>query len=100
MMNRKRFLERLEDGFDFVFNDTVMTVGGFIVNTFTTVASLYYALTNMLPILPQWAWGAMFVFAFIAGIGSLENVIYLGEDDEDWDDEDWDDEEDEEIVEG
>lgn len=97
MMNRKKFIENLEDAYDFVFNDTVLTVGSFIFNLFTAAASLFYALTGALPIIPQYAWGGIFVFMLIAGTNSARDIIDLEDEPED---DDEDDDEDEEIVEG
>ena len=78
-----KILEKLKDGFDFVFNDTVLAVGEFLICLFTIVATLYYAITNTLPIIPQWAWFGMFGFMLIVGTFSLEDMRYLGEDEKD-----------------
>lgn len=83
--------KKLATGFEFVFNDTILTVGEFLFSFFTIVASLYYAITNSLPIIPQWSWAAIFGFMLIVGAYNLENVIYLGveeEDEEEWEEDD------------
>lgn len=98
MFDRSKFREKLEDAYDFIFNDTVMTVGSFLMNLFTITASAYYLITNSLPIIPQWIWGVVFTFMLIGSTDSLKDVITLGLDEEEEDEEDYEEDEDDEYV--
>lgn len=74
--------EKLEDAWDFIFNDTVLNVGEFLVNFFTIVASGYWLITGKFPIIPQFAWGGIMLFALITGTYSLDNLVNPSDDDE------------------
>lgn len=74
--------EKLEDAWDFIFNDTVLNLGEFLVNLFTICASGYWLITGQLPIIPQFAWGAIMIFAFITGAYSLDNLVNPSDDDD------------------
>lgn len=95
--------EKLVDAFEYIFNDMVITVGTVVFNTFTMGVSLFYAITNTMPIIPQWTWAGIFGFMLLAGTFSMDDLIHIGYDEEgndlsEPDDEDDDDVEDDEIV--
>lgn len=78
MQNNKKllqFYDTLVDAYDFIFNDTILTIGEFAFNLFTICATLYYAITNNLAIIPQWGWGLICVFMLIVGTYTLKNLI-------------------------
>lgn len=95
MMNRKKFIEKFEEGFDFIFNDTVTSVGGFLVNLFTATVCLWSAVFGTIPVIPQWAWAGMFVFMLAVGAISMENMLYADVDEDDYEEEDEEDDEEE-----
>ena len=90
-MYLRKLEHTLENGFDLIYDDTLMAVGAFVVNVFTISVTLWYAITNMMPIIPQWAWAAMFAVTLIVGTFQLEGLVYP-EDDEMGDEEPEDDE--------
>lgn len=77
MPNKKllQIYDTLVDAYDFIFNDTLLTIGEFAFNLFTICATLYYAITNNLAIIPQWGWGLISLFMIIVGTYSLINLI-------------------------
>lgn len=79
--------EKLEDAWDFIFNDTVLNIGEVAVNLFTILASGYWFVTGKLPIIPQFAWGGIMLFALITGTYSLGNLVNPPDDEELEDDE-------------
>lgn len=78
----RKLENRLEDGYDWLYNDTLITAGRFVIDLLVTSASLFYAITGTLPIIPQWAWAGIFVFMLIAGTFSLEDLIHVGYDED------------------
>lgn len=89
---------KLEDGFDFLYNDTLINAGRFIIDLFVTSVSLFYAVTGLIPVIPRWAWFGIFVFMLVAGVSSLEDLIYTGYDEDGKKIMDEDEDEDEEII--
>lgn len=96
-MNLKRMVKKLvgglESAYDWLYDDLLVKIGAFAVNMFTVTVSLWYAIMNTLPIIPQWAWFGLFLFTLLVGVSQLEGLIYFGLDDDELE------EEDEEIVE-
>jgi hypothetical protein len=76
-------LTKFMNAFDFVFNDTVMTVGEFLACMYTLAGSLYFALTGVAEILPRIGWFAIFGFMLITGLKATEDLLYVGFDEED-----------------
>lgn len=93
MSNKKllQIYDTLVDAYDFIFNDTLLTIGEFAFNLFTICATLYYAITNNLAIIPQWGWGLICVFMLIVGTYSLINLIKPADSDDSGDDLSWQD---------
>lgn len=92
-MNRKQVLEKLQDGFDFIFNDEVYAIGELLACIYCTVASLYFALPWTAEVLlPKVVWWLSFGFMLIAGVRATENFVYMDVDEEL-------DEDDDELVE-
>lgn len=93
MSNKKllQIYDTLVDAYDFIFNDTLLTIGEFAFNLFTICATLYYAITNNLAIIPQWGWGLICVFMLIVGTYSLINLIKPSDSDDSGDDSSWQD---------
>lgn len=93
MSNKKllQIYDTLVDAYDFIFNDTLLTIGEFAFNLFTICATLYYAITNNLAIIPQWGWGLICVFMLIVGTYSLINLIKPADSDDSGDDSSWQD---------
>lgn len=75
-----RMVDRIVEGFDYIYNDTLITAASFVVNLFTITASGYYALTGAMPVIPQWAWVCVFVFMLTVGTFSLQDLVSIGYD--------------------
>lgn len=99
-MNLKRMVKKLfgglESAYDWLYDDWLATAGKFIIELLTGVATLFYAITGMMPIVPQWAWAGMFLFMLAVGTMSLQDLINWGYDE---DGNKIPEEEDDEIVE-
>lgn len=92
-----KILEKLQDVYDFVFNDTVVTIGEFVACLYCIVASLYFVISGIADaILPRLGWVAVFGFMLVAGTRATENLVNIGV--EDIEDEDEEEDEDGEIV--
>lgn len=86
MRKLKLFLRKIEytlkDSFDYLINDTLITAGRLVIDILVTAVTLYYAITGVMPVIPQWGWAGIFVFMLIAGTFSLEDLMYLGYDED------------------
>lgn len=89
----KKLFGGLESAYDWLYDDVIFTAGRLLIDVFVTATTLYYAITGLLPIVPQWAWFGMFLFMLVVGTYSLQDMIFYGYD------EDGNKLEDEEIVE-
>lgn len=65
----------LETAYDYLYNELLVTVGKFLIELFTASATGYYAITNALPVVPQWAWAGMFFFMLVVGTYSLQDLV-------------------------
>lgn len=71
---------KLEDGFDYLYNDSLINAGRLVIDVLVTAVSLFYAITGMMPVIPRWAWVGIFLFMLVAGTISLEDLLYTGYD--------------------